>query len=291
MARCNVCFRHCDIKEGGIGFCGARTVKNGVVTARNYGMLTGIMLDPIEKKPISRFYPGSRILSVGSYGCNLRCPFCQNYEISWSEDALSMPDQKRRRELIEISPEELADLAEAYKNRGNIGVAFTYNEPLIGYEFVRDTAKLVKERGMKTVLVSNGTAEIEILEEILPYIDAMNIDLKGFSDDYYEKLLGGSRSMVMNFIERAVPDCHMELTTLIIPGENDSEQEIRELSGWIASLKDKEGNVIGTEIPLHISRFFPRFKMTDRDATEVKKIYRLADVAREKLKYVYTGNC
>ena len=291
MARCNVCFRHCDIKEGGIGFCGERTVKNGVVTARNYGMLTGIMLDPIEKKPISRFYPGSRILSVGSYGCNLRCPFCQNYEISWSEDALSMPDQKRRRELIEISPEELADLAEAYKNRGNIGVAFTYNEPLIGYEFVRDTAKLVKERGMKTVLVSNGTAEIEILEEILPYIDAMNIDLKGFSDDYYEKLLGGSRSMVMNFIERAVPDCHMELTTLIIPGENDSEQEIRELSGWIASLKDKEGNVIGTEIPLHISRFFPRFKMTDRDATEVKKIYRLADVAREKLKYVYTGNC
>ena len=291
MVRCNVCFRHCDIKEGGIGFCGARTVKNGVVTARNYGMLTGIMLDPIEKKPISRFYPGSRILSVGSYGCNLRCPFCQNYEISWSEDALSMPDQKRRRELIEISPEELADLAEAYKNRGNIGVAFTYNEPLIGYEFVRDTAKLVKERGMKTVLVSNGTAEIEILEEILPYIDAMNIDLKGFSDDYYEKLLGGSRSMVMNFIERAVPDCHMELTTLIIPGENDSEQEIRELSGWIASLKDKEGNVIGTEIPLHISRFFPRFKMTDRDATEVKKIYRLADVAREKLKYVYTGNC
>ncbi len=291
MARCNVCFRHCDIKEGGIGFCGARTVKNGVVTARNYGMLTGIMLDPIEKKPISRFCPGSRILSVGSYGCNLRCPFCQNYEISWSEDALSLPEQMETRELIEISPEELAELAEAYKSRGNIGVAFTYNEPLIGYEFVRDTAKLVKERGMKTVLVSNGTAEIEILEEILPYIDAMNIDLKGFSDDYYEKLLGGSRSMVMNFIERAVHDCHMELTTLIIPGENDREEEIRELSGWIASLKDKEGNVIGTEIPLHISRFFPRFKMTDRDATEVKKIYRLADVAREKLKYVYTGNC
>ena len=291
MARCKVCFRHCDIKEGGIGFCGASTVKDGVVTASNYGLLTGIMLDPIEKKPISRFYPGSKILSVGSYGCNLRCPFCQNYEISWSEGALSLPERKGTRELIEISPEELVDLAEAYKSRGNIGVAFTYNEPLIGYEFVRDTAKLVKERGMKTVLVSNGTAELEILEEILPYIDAMNIDLKGFKDEYYEKLLGGSRSMVMNFIERAARDCHMELTTLIIPGENDSEQEMRELSGWIASLKDRDGNVIGTDIPLHISRFFPRFKMTDRDATEVKKVYRLAEIARENLKYVYTGNC
>ncbi len=291
MTRCKVCFRHCDIKEGGTGFCGARTVKDGAVIASNYGLLTGIMLDPIEKKPISRFCPGSKILSVGSYGCNLRCPFCQNYEISWSEEAMSLPERQGHRELIEISPEELADLAEAYKSRGNIGIAFTYNEPLIGYEFVRDTAKLVKERGMKTVLVSNGTAELEILEEILPYIDAMNIDLKGFKDEYYEKLLGGNRSMVMRFIERAAPDCHMEITTLIIPGENDSEQEMRELTGWIASLKDKEGNVIGTEIPLHISRFFPKFKMTDRDATEVRRVYGLADAAREKLRYVYTGNC
>ena len=156
---------------------------------------------------------------------------------------------------------------------------------------MRDTAKLVHEKGMLNVLVSNGTAEIAVLEEILPYIDAMNIDLKGFTDDYYSKLLNGNRKMVMDFIERAVKDCHVELTTLIIPGENDSEDEIREMSRWIAGLKNREGDTVGTEIPLHISRFFPRFHMTDRDATEVKKIYRLAEVARSELKYVYTGNC
>ena len=225
------------------------------------------------------------ILSVGSYGCNLRCPFCQNYEISWSEEAF------RHRDTEYISPEELSFLALRYQLKGNIGVAFTYNEPLIGYEYIRDTAKLVKANGMKNVLVSNGTAELSVLEEIIPYIDAMNIDLKGFADEYYNKLLGGNRKMTMDFIERAVKDSHVELTTLVIPGENDSEEEIRNLTEWIAGLKDKNGNVIGTEIPFHISRFFPRFKMQDRDATDVRKVYRLAEIAHENLKYVYTGNC
>ncbi len=190
-----------------------------------------------------------------------------------------------------VTPEELAGMAEKCVRKGNIGVAFTYNEPLVGYEFVRDTAKLVHEKGLKNVLVTNGTAETGILEEILPYIDAMNIDLKGFTDRYYEKVLGGSRRMVMDFIERAVKGCHVELTTLIVPGENDSEDEIRGMSRWIAGLTDAEGRVIGKTIPLHISRFFPRFHMTDRDATEVRKVYRLAEVARENLEYVYTGNC
>lgn len=284
--KCNVCFRHCDIKEGGLGFCGARASQNGEVILSNYGKITGFMLDPIEKKPLARFYPGSYVLSVGSYGCNLRCPFCQNYDISWSEHAMQLSET-----CEEISPEELAFTALSVKDKGNIGVAFTYNEPLIGYEFVRDTAKLVHENGMKNVLVSNGTAELSVLEEILPYIDAMNIDLKGFTDRYYNDVLGGSRKMVMDFIDRAVKDCHVELTTLVIPGENDSEEEIREMTGWIASLRDASGRCIGTEIPLHISRFFPRFKMTDRDATPVKKVYRLAEVARETLRYVYTGNC
>ncbi len=286
MPRCSVCFRHCEIREGAIGFCGARTCRDGVVTAANYGKITGLALDPIEKKPIARFFPGSLILSVGSYGCNLRCPFCQNHDISWSDEAFQLADRTET-----FSPEEVADLAQRYRSRGNIGVAFTYNEPLIGYEFVRDTAKLVKERGMKTVLVSNGTAEVTVLEEILPYIDAMNIDLKGFSDRYYRDVLGGSRKMVMDFIARAVRDAHVELTTLIIPGENDGEEEMRALSAWVAGLTDREGRTVGQEIPLHISRFFPRFHMTDRRATEVKKVYRLAEVAREKLHYVYTGNC
>jgi pyruvate formate lyase activating enzyme len=187
-----------------------------------------------------------------------------------------------------ITPDELAAAAERYRARGNVGVAFTYNEPLVGYEFVRDTAKLVQEAGMVNVLVSNGTAELPVLDEIVPYMDAMNIDLKGFTDRYYQEVLGGDRAMVMRFIARAVQFCHVELTTLIIPGENDTEEEMREMCTWIASLR---GIAQGSEIPLHISRFFPRFHMTDRAATDVAKVYKLADVAREKLSYVYTGNC
>lgn len=286
MSVCKVCFRHCDIREGGTGFCGARTVNQGEIIASNYGRITSLALDPIEKKPLNRFMPGSYIISVGSYGCNLRCPFCQNSEISWSEDAFKL---SKRTEYI--SPEELADMALRYRSSGNIGLAFTYNEPLVGYEYVRDTAKLVHEKGMKNVLVTNGTASIEVLDEILPFIDAMNIDLKGFTDHYYRDVLKGDRRMVMDFIERAVRDSHVELTTLIVPGENDSEEEIREMTFWIAGLKDGEGNVIGPEIPLHISRFFPRFNMTDRAATDVGLIYRLKEVAEEKLRYVYTGNC
>ena len=286
MGRCNVCFRHCEIADGKTGFCGARTCEDGTVKALNYGRVSSIALDPVEKKPLARFFPGSYILSVGGFGCNLRCPFCQNNEISWSDEAF---EEMRFAETV--TPEELAEMAQRCVRKGNIGVAFTYNEPLVGYEFVRDTAKLVHEKGLKNALVTNGTAEIGILEEILPYIDAMNIDLKGFTDRDYEKVLGGSRRMVMDFIERAVKDCHVELTTLIVPGENDSEEEIREMSRWIAGLKDADGKVIGDEIPLHISRFFPRFHMTDRDATDVRAVYRLAEVARENLKYVYTGNC
>ena len=280
MAVCKVCFRHCNIPEGGLGFCGARTCTDGEVVAANYGRVTSLALDPIEKKPLARFMPGSMILSAGSYGCNLRCPFCQNYQISWSEEAYRFADRAEY-----IPPDELARIALACRDRGNIGVAFTYNEPLIGYEYIRDTAKLVHEQGMVNVIVTNGTADLQVLSELAPYIDAMNIDLKGFTDRYYNGVLGGDRAMTMAFIEEAVKHCHVELTTLIVPGENDSEDEIRRMAEWIAGLTN------GEEIPLHISRFFPRFRMTDRDATKVRLVYRLADVARERLRYVYTGNC
>ena len=286
MARCGVCFRHCEIAEGQRGFCGARVCLGGAVRPENYGRITGLALDPIEKKPLRRFHPGSMILSAGSYGCNLRCPFCQNHDISWSKDALHWAERAET-----VTPEELAEAAIRRKNRGNIGLAFTYNEPLIGWEFVRDAGRLSHEAGLLNVLVTNGTAELDVLEAIAPHIDAMNIDLKGFTQRYYTKVLGGSLEMVKAFIARAAQLCHVELTTLIVPGENDSEDEMRALAGWVAGLTDGDGKTIGPEIPLHISRFFPRFHMIDRPATDVRSVYRLADAAREKLRYVYTGNC
>ena len=283
MAVCNVCFRKCRLDEGQIGFCGGRVCSGDRVRDLNYGRVTALALDPIEKKPLARFYPGSMILSVGSFGCNLRCPFCQNHEISWSEEALQLAGQDDR--LSYLTPEQLTETAAYYRNQGNIGVAFTYNEPLIGYEFVRDTARLVHEEGMKNVLVTNGTANLWVLEELAPYIDAMNIDIKSMSDKTYREVLGGDLETVKTFIRRASESCHVELTMLIVPGMNDSEEEMTELVNWISGLKG------GADIPLHISRFFPRYKMTDKSPTDVNWIYHLADIARTKLKYVYTGNC
>lgn len=271
---CQVCMHHCRLKPGQWGLCRARKNEDGELVCKNYGQVSSLALDPIEKKPLKRFFPGSKILSVGSFGCNLRCPFCQNYEISMVRPEIS--------EDHYLSPEELADIAVKCQEKGNIGVAFTYNEPLVAWEYVLDTAKLVKRAEMKNILVTNGTASPEILERLLPYIDAMNIDLKGFREEYYRKL-GGDLSVVKEFIAKAAAKCHVELTTLIVPGENDSIQDMEKESRWIASL-DKD-------IPLHISRFFPRYRMTDKAATNVERVYELADTAGKYLIYVYTGNC
>ena len=264
---------HCRLREGQYGRCRARKCENGKIKSVNYGKLTALMLDPIEKTPLRRFYPGRRILSVGSVGCHLSCPFCQNYEISTAgEDEIPYREE---------TAEDLADLAERCQKDGNIGVAYTYNEPLVGYEFVRDTSRLIRQRGMKNVLVTNGSAELSILEEILPCLDAVNIDLKGFTDVYYQKL-GGDLETVRQFIRRAVRDCHVELTTLIVPGENDREEEMEQEARWIASLSP--------QIPLHVTRFFPRYRMKEKTATETETIYRLREVAAKYLRYVYVGN-
>ena len=281
MPICDVCFRQCKIEEGQTGFCGGRTCRDGQVVAGNYGKLTSVALDPIEKKPLKMFMPGSQILSLGSYGCNLRCPFCQNSSISWSQKAFEFKD---RAEYYE--PEEIVKSALELRGHGNIGLAFTYNEPLIGYEFVRDTAKLAKESGLQNVLVTNGTATQKVLKEILPYIDAMNIDLKAFTDRFYSDFIGGDFQMVKDFITTATRTCHVELTTLIIPGENDSEEEMRELSAWIAALEKQSAK----KIPLHITRFFPAFKLTDKEPTPVSTILRLVEIAKENLKFVFPGN-
>lgn len=270
---------HCQLEPGQYGICRARKNENGTILCENYGQVTSLALDPIEKKPLNMFYPGSLILSVGSYGCNLRCPFCQNHEISMAG--------AENLDAVYISPEALTREAVKYRKRGNIGVAFTYNEPLIGWEYVYDTAKLVKEAGMKTVLVTNGTASPETLEKLLPLTDAMNIDLKGFTEQYYRKL-GGDLAVVKEFILQAAVFCHVELTTLIVPDENDSIAEMEEEARWIASVKTK--NISG-QIPLHVSRFFPQYHMTDKSPTEVKQVYLLADIARKHLQNVFVGNC
>jgi pyruvate formate lyase activating enzyme len=272
--QCEICPHHCKIEEGQVGLCRGRMNLDGKIISENYGKLTGFALDPIEKKPLYHFYPGSKILSIGSYGCNLNCPFCQNCDISMVGGG--------EIETQEITCEELVEKAVALKNSGNIGIAYTYNEPLIGYEFVRDCATLAKQKGLKNVVISNGYICEEPLKELLPIIDAFNIDLKGFTEEFYHKLRG-DLATVKRTIELIAEKCHVEVTTLIVPGENDSEEEMNELSGWLASVKP--------EIPLHISRFFPRFKMQDREATPVKQVYRLAQIARSNLANVYEGNC
>lgn len=273
-AECKVCMHHCRLEEGQLGRCHARRNVEGLIVASNYGKITSIALDPIEKKPLYRFYPGSKILSVGSYGCNLSCSFCQNYSISMVKE--------EETDTITLTPEELANKAVELRENGNIGIAFTYNEPLIGYEYVIDTSILLREHDMKTVVVTNGSVSEEVAEKLLPYVDALNIDLKGFTKEYY-KNIGGDLETVKNFIGLAAKSCHVELTTLIVPNENDAVDEIRQLSQWVASVDD--------HIPLHLTRFFPRWKMTDRNATDVNKIFELTSVAREYLRYVYEGNC
>ena len=271
---CELCFHHCRLEEGQTGFCKARTCRNGAVVPLNYGKLTSLALDPIEKKPLRRFHPGSLILSEGSFGCNLHCPFCQNHEISMAGDS-GIP-------TVEVFPEQLAAKAAELVPRGNIGVAYTYNEPLIGYEYVQNCAALVHEQGMVNVLVTNGTIEEEPWRALLPLVDAANIDLKGFTPSWYQRL-GGDLETVKRSIALAAERCHVEVTTLLIPGENDSEEEIRELARWLAS--------ISSEIPLHLSRFFPQYQMVDSPPTPVEQVYRLAETARGYLSHVYTGNC
>lgn len=271
---CDTCPNYCNLSEGQTGICKARSNKDGKIIPINYGHITSLALDPIEKKPIRRFQSGKNILSVGSFGCNLKCSFCQNYNIS------TVGEEKARSEYM--TPAQLVERALNLTKRNNIGIAYTYNEPLIGYEYVRDCAKLAKEHDLKNVVVSNGNFNKKVLDEILPYIDAFNIDLKGFSEEFYKKV-GGNLDTVKNFIKLAAKDAHVEVTTLIIPDENDSVEEMEALSEFIAS--------VNPEIPLHVSRFFPTYKMNDKSSTDIGKIYELAKIARKKLKYVYEGNC
>ena len=246
-----------------------RVNKGGILYSEVYGRIASASLDPIEKKPLYRYHPGEYIYSIGTKGCNFHCDFCQNWQISQSPDA----------QLEDITPEEVISRAKGLKS---FGIAYTYNEPFIWYEFVLKCAKLARDNNLENVLVTNGYVNIKPLEEMLPYIGAMNIDLKAFNKEFYAKICGGRLESVLEVIKRARKDCHIELTTLIIPGLNDSEEEIREEAKWIRANA-------GFETPLHLSRYFPCYKMK-LPPTPLETLERARDIALESLKYVYLGN-
>ncbi|MEW6660940.1 MAG: AmmeMemoRadiSam system radical SAM enzyme [Bacillota bacterium] len=271
--KCLLCPHACRLGTGETGKCRVRTNLDGSLLTANYGLVTAIAMDPIEKKPLYHFFPGKEILSVGTFGCNLRCPFCQNWSIAHG----TPPGRK-------ITAEYLVSAAQAAQEDGScVGIAYTYSEPLVWYEFVKDTAVLAAAKGLKNVLVTNGMIQPAPLIELLENIDAMNIDIKGFAAQFYKKHLGGSLKTVLNTAKTASQGgCHVEITTLIVPGLNDRKEDIRGLTGWIA-------DNLGPDVPLHLSRYFPNYQMT-ADPTPLKVMEMARDLALEKLNYVYLGN-
>jgi len=265
---CRLCPAHCKLGEGKYGICGSRFVQDGVLMTDNYGELVTLAIDPIAKKPLYHFFPGSSIVSNGANGCNFKCLNCQNWAIS--------------QEKTHTTSVEPGRLAEAAAQNGSIGLAFTYTEPMIWFEFIRDTAPLLREAGLKVVLVSNGYVDPEPLEELIPLMDAINVDLKGIRPEFYRRVCKGKIEPILNNI-RCIADStvHLEITNLIIPGLNDSGKDLTDLFDFVASVSDM--------IPLHLSAYHPDFKL-DIDATSPDTLLRARDLARERLKYVYLGN-
>jgi len=265
--RCLLCPNFCTIAEGKSGSCRSRKNIEGTLYATNYGRTTSLNIDPIEKKPLYHYYPGSMILSLGANSCNLHCEFCQNYEISQSDCPTSA-----------LSPSELLEIL---LRKDLKQVAFTYTEPFTWYEFIHDCAKLFQPHDIRIVLVTNGYINPEPLAELLPYLDAMNIDLKSINADFYKKVCQGSLQPVLSTIRTAFTDCHIELTNLLIPDLNDKESEIQALVDFVAE--------VNPHIPLHFSKYFPRWKC-NQPATSDATLINAYQLAKEKLSYVYLGN-
>jgi len=269
---CRLCPHRCKIPEGKTGICGVRKNTGKKIELLTYGVISGHALDPVEKKPLYHFFPGHNILSIGSYGCNMKCDFCQNWQISQSHQS----EFKANTSIEKLLQE--AGLAEK-----NIGIAFTYNEPVIWFEFMRDTAIKFKEKGFFTVMVSNGFVSREPLNEITKFIDAFNIDLKAFNGAFYKKLTGADLEDVMETLRLiAEKGKHLEITTLIIPGKNDNTDEMENQAKWIA-------DELGEDVPLHISRYFPMYKRQD-PVTPQSTLDTLLEAASAYLKNVYLGN-
>ncbi|HHW12877.1 MAG TPA: AmmeMemoRadiSam system radical SAM enzyme [Firmicutes bacterium] len=269
LVLCTLCPQACRLYEGESGRCRGRVARGKKLYTVNYGRVSAVALDPVEKKPLYHFYPGSLVLSVGTVGCNLHCQFCQNWRIAHDEAATE-----------QVSPEQLVALAVEAREQGNIGLAYTYSEPLVWFEYILATARLAREQGLKNVLVTNGYLNPAPLKELLPYLDAVNLDLKG-PDAFYQKLCGGRLTPVRKTAEQLAGRVHLEVTNLLIPGENDHQDAIEDLVVFLAGLDRK--------IPLHFSRYYPqyRLKIPPTPLATLEQAYRLA---REKLDYVYLGN-
>jgi len=267
---CGLCPHHCRLADGKHGLCGVRLAQAGKLYAAGYGLISSAHNDPIEKKPLYHFHPGKSIFSVGGWGCNFKCRFCQNWTISQQVDFNGSS----------VLPEKIVATARAEQS---IGIAYTYNEPLINIEFVSECARLAREAGLVNVLVTNGYIEKEPAEFILPLIDALNIDIKSMDEEFYKKQCFASRQPVLEFSKQAVTTgCHVEITNLIIPGLNDADEQIKQLAKWIFAN-------LGKKTPLHLSAYHPEFKM-DRPPTPPETLARAYRLCKEKLPYVYMGN-
>src|SRR5574340_213288 len=266
---CLLCPHGCRLAEGELGLCRVRQCVGGALRTLNYNRITAANLDPIEKKPLYHFHPGAMILSLGSLGCNLACSFCQNWSISQADPSTRT-----------LTPEHAVMLATSEPD--NLGLAYTYNEPFMWYEYVLETAELARAKGLANVLVTNGYVNEAPLRQLLPYIDAMNVDIKSMQDRFYRELCRGKPEPPRRTAELAVEQgCEVEVTNLVIPNWNDSEEEIRALVDWVAS--------VNPELPLHFSRYHPDYRMTE-PPTSLETLQRAREIAREKLPYVYLGN-
>jgi len=273
--QCELCPQNCILDNRKSGICKVRYNDSGILQTKNYGKISSIAFDPIEKKPLYHFYPGTEILSIGSFGCNLKCQFCQNWEISQTND------ENFEFEGIDYSPEQVVELA--LSRKGNIGIAYTYNEPTVFYEFMLNTAKLAKQSGLKNVMISNGYINQKPLENLIPYIDAFNIDLKSFSNDFFRDYTKSKLEPVKQSLKTIkLFNKHLEITNLVIPTLNDDSTEFEEMIKWIQQN-------IGDDVIFHISRYFPKYKLNVK-ATSIDRMILLKEIASKYLKYVYLGN-
>ncbi len=273
--QCDVCPRACKLHEGQRGLCYVRGCENEKVVLYSYGRSSGFCVDPIEKKPLNHFYPGSSVLSFGTAGCNLACKFCQNWDISKSREMDTLADQ--------ASPEQLAKAAQ---DLGCTSVAFTYNDPVVFLEYAMDTAQACRDIGVKSVAVTAGYICDKPREDLFSYMDAANVDLKAFSEKFYHRICGGHLQSVLETLcyLKQETDVWFEITTLLIPGENDSEEELQAMTQWLM-------DHLGADVPLHFSAFHPDWKMRDKPRTPIHTLVRARQIAMENgLHYVYTGN-